>query len=98
MYVVAVDFEVAPDRAEEFQRLIRENARHSVEREAGCRQFDVCVDPARPHVVFLYELYDDRRAFDAHLTTEHFKKFDSGTADMIARKQIRQLQRIEPPV
>ncbi|MGI9463684.1 MAG: putative quinol monooxygenase, partial [Aestuariivirgaceae bacterium] len=42
-----------------------------------CRRFDVCTDPDRPERVFLYEIYDDRAAFDAHLASDHFKAFDA---------------------
>ena len=40
------------------------NARASVEHEPGCSQFDVCVDPKDKSRIFLYEIYDDRAAFD----------------------------------
>ena len=45
MYVVLVDFKVKPERLKDFMPLMLENARASRE-EPGCRQFDVCVDPA----------------------------------------------------
>ncbi len=57
--------------------------------EPGCRQFDVCTDPDRPGDVFLYELYDDADAFQAHLQTPHFKSFDAKVAGMIAQKTVR---------
>jgi quinol monooxygenase YgiN len=65
------------------------NARTSLASEPGCRQFDVCTDPARPDDVFLYELYDDETAFKAHLESAHFKQFDNQTAGMIVTKTIR---------
>jgi quinol monooxygenase YgiN len=96
MYVVVVDFEIKPDVIDPFRRLIRDNARRSVNDEPGCRQFDVCVDPTKPTSIFLYEVYDDRAAFDAHLKTAHFKEFDAATASMLANKQVRLLSRVEP--
>ena len=62
--------------------------------EPGCRQFDVCHDPDHPDHVFLYEVYDDRAAFDAHLSTPHFKSFDAATAGMIRSKKVRALTRL----
>ena len=96
MYVVAVEFEIHEAQRGAFMPLMRENAHLSRTTEPGCRQFDVCVDPKRPAFVFLYELYDDRAAFDAHLASEHFKKFDAATAAMIASRQVRLLDRVEP--
>lgn len=66
MYVVVVDFTIKPERLAEFMPLMLENARASRETEPGCRVFDVCVDFKERTKVFLYEVYDDRGAFDAH--------------------------------
>ena len=38
--------------------------------------------------VFLYELYDDAAAFDAHRGMPHYRRFDAGTAAMIASKDV----------
>ena len=94
MYVVIVDFHIKPERLAEFMPLMVENARASRETEPGCRQFDVCVDPADKTRVFLYELYDDRAAFDAHLATAHFKRFDAAVAPMLASKAVRTLKKL----
>lgn len=96
MYVVTVGFDIQPARLAEFLPLMRENARASVENEPGCRQFDVCIDPARPASVFLYEVYDDRAAFEVHLASAHFRRFDAAVRDMVANKTVRRLQRLEP--
>jgi quinol monooxygenase YgiN len=94
MYVVAVDFAIKPERLKEFMPLMLENARQSQETEPGCRQFDVCADPGRREAVFLYEVYDDRKAFEAHLATAHFKRFDTAGRDMIAARSVRFLERL----
>ena len=96
MYVVTVEFEVHPQCFAAFLPLMLENARLSRENEPGCRQFDVCTDTQRPHSVFLYELYDDRAAFDAHLASAHFKRFDAAVREMVVNKVVRSLLRIEP--
>jgi (4S)-4-hydroxy-5-phosphonooxypentane-2,3-dione isomerase len=93
MYVVIVEFRIKPERVADFMPLMLENAHASRETEPGCRLFDVCVDPADKTSVFLYELYDDRAAFDAHLATAHFKRFDAAVAPMVAAKAVRTLIR-----
>lgn len=92
MYVVAVEFELHENRVSEFITLIRENARTSKRAELGCRQFDICIDRTDPTFIFLYELYDDRAAFDAHLATDHFRNFDRSSAAMIRSKKVRLLE------
>jgi autoinducer 2-degrading protein len=36
--------------------------------------------------VFLYEVYENRAAFDAHLTSAHFRSFDATFVGMIDSK------------
>ncbi len=96
MYVVTVEFDVHAQHLAAFVPLMRENARASRAREPGCRQFDVCTDPARPNCVFLYEIYADRAAFDAHLASPHFRHFDAAVRDMVAGKAVRTMLRLEP--
>lgn len=96
MYIVTVEFTLEPDKVAAFMPLMVENARASRDREPGCRQFDVCVDPQAPHIVFLYEVYDDRAAFDAHIATAHFKSFDAAVRDMVADKKVRTYTRSDP--
>ena len=40
-------------------------------------------------VCFLYEIYDDATAFQAHLASPHFKAFDVQVAQMVAEKTVR---------
>ena len=96
MYVIIVDFEIDPEQIDAFLPLMRENASASARDEPGCRQFDVCHDPDPLGHVFLYEVYDDRAAFDAHLSTPHFMSFDAATAGMIISKTGRPLALLRP--
>ena len=89
MYAVTVSFTVAQGRMVDFIPLMQKNARTSLAEEPGCRQFDVCSDPTAPDAVFLYELYDDRAAFDAHLASAHFRSFDAAVASMVSVKEVR---------
>ena len=96
MFVVAVEFEIAAGRRDAFLVEMIRNAEVSRASEAGCRQFDVCVDPARPERVVLYELYDDKAAFDVHCRSAHFMAFNDATVGMIVGKKIDILQRLSP--
>jgi len=96
VYVVTVEFTIDPPRFDQFLPLMLDNARRSREDEPGCRQFDVCVDDAQPGVVHLYELYDDRAAFDAHLASTHFRSFAAATQAMITGRAMRTWRRVAP--
>lgn len=88
MYAVTVSFLIKPTQMDHFLPLMVENARLSKENEVDCLQFDVCRgDDA--DMVFLYEIYTDRAAFDLHLQSAHFKTFDAAVRDMVAHKCVR---------
>jgi quinol monooxygenase YgiN len=95
MHVVTVVFEPKPEHAEAFRSAMLANAKTSREAEPGCLQFDVCVE-ADTGRIFLYELYDDRAAFEAHLAAAHFKVFDIAVRDWVARKDVRIYERVSP--
>ena len=96
MFVIVVDFKTKPEHAAAFREAINLNARASVADEPGCSQFDVCVDPHDGTQIFLYEIYDDLAAFEAHLLTPHYAVFDKLSAPMVETKAVRKLSRICP--
>lgn len=90
-FAVLVVFEVKSDFIEAFRVRVRQQAEDSLELESDCFQFDVLGDPHSPSVVVLYETYQDRSAFDAHLQTEHFRRFNEETSNWVLRKDVRHL-------
>ena len=89
MFVVTVLFEIDPAEAAAFLPRVARQARESLDREPGCRRFDVCLDPERPEHVFLYEMYDDSAAFDAHRASEHLADFSRAIEPMVRAKTVR---------
>ena len=77
-FVVIAEFEVSTAHRTEFLELCQFDAERSVGDEPGCRQFDVSTSEEALGSVVLYEVYDDRQAFDAHLTMPHFVTFAAG--------------------
>ena len=90
--VIVVDIETRPGAAEAFARLIAVNAAAS-RTEPGCRQFDVCLDPAAPSRVFLYEIYDDDAAFEAHMQAPHYLEFAAAAKPLLESLTVRRLRR-----
>jgi (4S)-4-hydroxy-5-phosphonooxypentane-2,3-dione isomerase len=96
MYVVSVEFKLHPQHAADFQAAVVINARASVKDEPGCSVFDVCVAPDDATVVYLYEIYDDRAAFEAHLKTPHYAVFDKAVGPWVASKVVKVFTRVSP--
>ena len=93
-FVIIAEFEVKPDKLEQFLELARTDASQSVASEPGCRQFDVTLDREQPNRVVLYEVYEDAAAFDAHLETPHLAAFRAGIENLIVSRQVRRLTRV----
>ena len=95
MFAVTVLLEVDDRHLPEFMDAMKKQARNSLEREKGCRQFDICIDPYAPRRVFLYEIYNDLTAFDAHLKTDHFLEFDRCVKGWLVFKKVECWERLE---
>ena len=87
-FVITVDFRLKPGAMAQFRRLIDANAIASCHEEPGCRRFDVLAPEDEPDRVFLYEIYDDKPAFDAHLKTAHFAQFNRDSAELVLSKTV----------
>lgn len=92
MHVVTVLFVIKQEYIHEFVEAVQSNAAVSLRTEAGCKRFDVCIAPSLPGRIFLYELYDDKNAFAAHLASEHYLAFASGTSGWVASKNVQEFQ------
>ena len=88
MYVVIVFFEAKAEHQAAVRGALLTQARNSLEREKGCRHFDVAQDPVDPASFFLYETYDNEAAFKAHLETEHYKRFNETVSPWTASKRV----------
>lgn len=88
MLALTVHFDLHPQHVAAFRETVMVQAARSLEREPGCLQFDVCFVPEDPTKVFLYEVYKDKAAYEAHIATEHFHEFVGLVADWVRDKQV----------
>lgn len=86
--MIIVDFRLRPGSRDAFRRLIDENAAASVRDEPGCSRFDVLEPAGAADRVLLYEIYDDRAAFEAHVRTPHFAAFNTASAPYVQDKTV----------
>jgi (4S)-4-hydroxy-5-phosphonooxypentane-2,3-dione isomerase len=87
-YVITVDFFLHAGTLEPFLRLIKENAQKSLSDEPGCDRFDVLIEKGSPDHIVLYEIYQDRAAFDAHVKSRHFAQFNTASQRYVKDKKI----------
>ena len=90
-FAIVVEFEVGEGVYRNSCAREGERGRLGGEELGACRRFDV-LSPSGEAVgasVLLYEIYDDRAAFEAHLASGHYARFDRITEPMILRKTVR---------
>lgn len=86
LYINAVDIDVAPGQIENYLAALEANGAAAVKTEPGCREFNITVSQSDPNHVFIFEVYDNAAALDAHRQTDHFKKYAATTKDMVAKR------------
>ena len=72
MYCLLLKIQLKPGSYAAFMAAMGVNAAASVRDEPGCLTFDVLRDRSDPDRVWLYEVYVDEAAFEAHMQTAHF--------------------------
>lgn len=88
VYSIIVEFRLKPGAHAAFRRAMDANARASFHDEPGCRRFDVLEPKGESDRILLYEIYDDRAAFDAHVRSAHFAAFQAEAADLVSEKSV----------
>ena len=83
-----VTFESKPEETNVFRKLVLKQAENSLEKESECHQFDVVQDESNENILYLYELYTNRKAFDDHLASDHFIEFNERVTPMMLRKEV----------
>lgn len=96
LQALIVEFHIKSQFIEKFAAAIETNAAASVANEPGCRCFDVCRDPQSSETFFLYELYDDEEAIQAHMNSAHFLEFNALSEEWVASKSVRRMVRSHP--
>lgn len=94
MLAIVVDFVAKEGKGPEVREILRTQAANALEKEPGCRYFDVCEDPDNPHNFHLYELYDDAAAVKAHGEYDHYAAFRAAIDPLLESRNRRDMKRI----
>jgi len=90
LFISAVEYDIVPGQVDNFLAALKENGAASV-KEPGCRELDITVSHKDPNHVFIFEVYENAAAAEAHAATEHFKKYKAITKDMVAKREAKLL-------
>jgi (4S)-4-hydroxy-5-phosphonooxypentane-2,3-dione isomerase len=94
LYVNAVDIDVVPGKIENYLAAIKEVGAASIKSEPGCSEFDITVSQKDPNHLFIFEVYENAAAFDAHLKSDHYKKYAATAKDVVAKREVHPLSSV----
>jgi quinol monooxygenase YgiN len=83
MRALIVEAKVKPGMRDRFIEAITDDATHSMADEPGCSRFDVLQDADDPDTFYLYEIYADDAAIDAHFETPHFLRLADALPELV---------------
>ncbi len=77
------ELEIAPAQLDAYKAALREEIETSIRVEPGVLTLYAVSVKGEPNQIRLFETYASPAAYQAHLQSEHFKKYKSVTADMV---------------
>lgn len=90
-FAIFVTVKVKDGMVDDFLALALPNATSAVRDEPNCHMFRVMRNQEDPNTIHFYEVYTEAGSLDHHRETPHYKKYDSGSKDMIAAKTVTKL-------
>ncbi len=79
---LVVDYTLKPGQRDAFVERVRRHGETCLDSEPGCLQFDILVPREDVDRVFLYEVYTDQAALDAHVATPYMAQYRIDIQDM----------------
>ncbi len=75
--------EIDAAQLENYKAMLKEEIEAAIQKEPGVLTLYAVYDKNKPTQVTVFEIYANAEAFAAHLETPHFKKYKTGTKEMV---------------
>lgn len=85
MVTVLARFEIQEGKEMEALKAVREMADAVKANEPGCLVYTVNRGQVNPQEIYIYEVYTDQGAFDAHRRTDHMRDLQSAFDEYLDR-------------
>ena len=95
MYSIFVTIDIQPEHVDAFIEASVGDAQGSTRDEPGCFRFDMHQDAENPARFYLYEVYRDVAAFEAHLETPALHPV-AGRGHLVLRRRAREGRNGDP--
>lgn len=75
--------EIDPAQLDSYTAALKEHIQTAIKVEPGVLTLHAVADKNNPAHLTVFEIYADTAAYKAHLQSPHFKKYKTGTRDMV---------------
>jgi quinol monooxygenase YgiN len=88
-YVRVAEIEIDPAQLEPYKAAVKEQIEAAIRLEPGVLTLYAVSDKENPARVFVFEVYADIAAYQAHLEMAHFRKYKATTQAMVTSLTLR---------
>lgn len=89
------EIEIEPEYLDEYLAILKEEAKASVEVEPGVISIYPMYQKETPTKIRILEIYSDRKAYQEHLETPHFKHYKTTTLKMVKHLKLIDMKAID---
>lgn len=89
------EIEIHPQHLEEYKAILKHEAEASVRLEKGVVAIFPMFQKGKPTQVHILEIYKDQQAYQAHLKTDHFLKYKTGTLHMVKSLKLVDMEALD---
>ncbi|MEO3403873.1 putative quinol monooxygenase [Mucilaginibacter sp. CAU 1740] len=87
--------EIDPAQLDSYTAALKEHIQTAIKVEPGVLTLHAVADKSNPAHITVFEIYADTAAYKAHLQSPHFKKYKTGTKDMVKSLELIDVTPIE---
>lgn len=95
MMIRISEIEIDSNYLKEYNSILQEESRASVQLEAGVIAIYPLYQKENPTQIRILEIYANRKAYEAHLKTPHFQKYKTTTLKMVKSLKLVDMDNID---
>lgn len=95
MMIRISEIEIDSNYLKEYNAILQEESRASVQLEAGVIAIYPLYQKENPTQIRILEIYANRKAYEAHLKTPHFQKYKTTTLKMVKSLKLVDMNNID---
>ena len=95
MMIRISEIEIEPEYFDEYLAILKEESKASVELEPGVISIYPMYQKEKPNEIRILEIYADKKAYESHLETPHFKHYKTATLKMVKSLKLVDMDAID---